>query len=85
VLNERIPSETRATTLSTVALLSRIPYVLTALIAGVMVEAGTFAWFNLAVALVIGIIVAGSFAYKKSRAINRPAILNAPTEGVQIH
>jgi MFS family permease len=68
VLNERIPSESRATTLSTVALLTRIPYVLTALIAGVMVEAGTFSWFNLAVALVIGLIVAGSFIYRPALA-----------------
>jgi MFS family permease len=68
VLNERIPSESRATTLSTVALLTRLPYVLTALIAGVMVEAGTFSWFNLAVGLVIGLIVAGSFIYRQALA-----------------
>jgi MFS family permease len=61
VVNEHTPSEYRATTLSTVALLTKIPYVLTAILAGAMVEAGTLGWFNLSVAAVIvGIVVISS-------------------------
>lgn len=71
VVNEHAASEYRATTLSTVALLARIPYVLTAVLAGVMVESGTFAWFNLTVALVIVIIVVASFIYQRSLASRR--------------
>jgi MFS family permease len=49
IINDAIPSEARATTLSTVAMLLRIPYVVCAIIAGSMAEAGTFGLFCLVV------------------------------------
>ncbi len=48
LINDRIPSQARATTLSTVALFTRLPYVITAIVAGSMAEQGTFGWFGLA-------------------------------------
>lgn len=66
LINDRIPSNTRATTLSAVALLTRIPYVLTAVIAGAMSEAGTFAIFSGAVALVVGLLIAFSLVRSRS-------------------
>jgi hypothetical protein len=50
LINHAIPSETRATTLSTLALLTKIPYVVTAVLAGAMAENGTFGLFSLGVA-----------------------------------
>lgn len=47
IINDRIPSQSRSTTLSTIALFVRLPYVVTAMIAGVMAESGTFGWFGL--------------------------------------
>ncbi len=45
LLNRAIPSQDRATTLSTVAVFVRIPYVLSAIVAGTMAENGQFALF----------------------------------------
>jgi Major Facilitator Superfamily len=72
IVNEHTPSEYRATTLSTVALLVRIPYVLTAIIAGKMVEDGTFAWFNLITATIIVLLVVASFAFRRGLASPAP-------------
>ncbi|MFP4323719.1 MAG: MFS transporter [Anaerolineales bacterium] len=64
VVNHRIPSEARSTTLSTVALLAQIPYAATAWAAGAMVESGTFWIFNLAVgALLVGTMLVSWLAY----------------------
>lgn len=57
IVNRAIPSADRATTLSTVAMLSKIPYALTAVIAGVMAEAGAFAAFSGMVALVLLLVL----------------------------
>lgn len=46
VVNEHVESQYRATTLSTVALVAKIPYIAAAIAAGRMVEAGTFWLFN---------------------------------------
>ncbi len=71
VLNENIPSETRATTLSTVSLFVRIPYVLTAPLAGVMAENGTFGIFC---GVVGGILLATAvgFAWQSRRQSPQP-------------
>lgn len=47
VINDSIPSETRATTLSTVALFVRLPYVLCGVIAGETQQSGSFWLFCL--------------------------------------
>jgi MFS family permease len=59
VVNDEIDSKYRTTTLSTVALLTKIPYVLLAIIAGSMAENGTFNVFNLGV----GVVVIGSVLF----------------------
>ncbi len=46
VVNERTPSEVRATTLSTMALIYKLPYVLVAALAGVMIERGQVGVFT---------------------------------------
>lgn len=59
VVNENTPSEIRATTLSTMALIYKLPYVLVAALAGVMIERGQVGIFTAvtgAVALVLLII-----------------------------
>jgi MFS family permease len=53
VINKRIESKHRATTLSTVALLTKMPYVLIAIMAGKMVENANLNYFNLSVAFVV--------------------------------
>lgn len=45
VINENTPSQIRATTLSTVALLTKLPYVLVAVVAGLMIDGGQLAAF----------------------------------------
>jgi len=57
VMNAAIPSTDRATTLSTVALLTKIPYALTAILAGVLAQNGQLWVFNVAVALGIGLLM----------------------------
>lgn len=53
VVNKEIPSKYRATTLSTVALITKVPYVALGVLAGRMAEAGTFAYFSLGTGIVI--------------------------------
>jgi len=66
VVNERIESKFRATTLSTVALVAKIPYIAAAIIAGRMVEAGTFWLFNLIVGgVVVGMLVSTLYLTQK--------------------
>ncbi len=59
IINKRIKSKYRATTLSTVALMTKIPYVLIAVAAGRMVENGTLTVFNLWAGI---LIVSAAFA-----------------------
>ncbi|GAB4516629.1 MAG: hypothetical protein OHK0046_22290 [Anaerolineae bacterium] len=60
VINREIPSKFRSTTLSTVALMTRLPYVVTAVIAGQMIEAGQLWLFNLALGLSIMAVVSST-------------------------
>ena len=58
IVNKRIDSKNRATTLSTVALLTKIPYVLVAVAAGKMIEEGKIGLFARSTGLVIfGVIL----------------------------
>ena len=63
VINDAIPSESRATTLSTVAMLLKIPYVVCAIIAGSMAEAGTFGMFCLVIG--VGLLIV-SLVYQRA-------------------
>lgn len=53
VVNREIPSKYRATTLSTVALITKLPYAVLAIVAGSMAQAGTSNLFNLGVGVTI--------------------------------
>ena len=53
MINKNIQSKYRATTLSTVTLMTKIPYVVVAILAGSMVEKGLFPVFNLGISIVI--------------------------------
>lgn len=65
VVNDEIESKYRATALSTVALLTKIPYTLLAILAGAMAENGTFHIFNFSIGLVIILsIIIGIFVTK---------------------
>lgn len=65
VVNKKIESKYRATTLSTVALVTKIPYVLIAVIAGKMVENSNLGKFNLYTAGVIFTVATISFLIVK--------------------
>lgn len=69
VVNKEISSKYRATTLSTVALFTKLPYVLVAIIAGRMVENGTLNRFSLAIAAVcaFAIVVSGLERFLQSK------------------
>jgi len=80
VVNREIPSEYRSTTLSTVALISKIPYIVTAMIAGGLAENGQFNLFYMGVIgflllMVISVIVA--YRTHRNRLI-RQAIVSTP-------
>lgn len=62
VINERTPSEIRATTLSTMALLYKLPYVLAAIIAGIMIERGQVGIFTAVIGLIAAALVALAWA-----------------------
>jgi len=53
IVNKKIESKDRATTLSTIALLTKLPYVLIVITVGKMVEAGTLGTFNLYTGIVV--------------------------------
>ncbi|OGM14110.1 hypothetical protein A3D84_03320 [Candidatus Woesebacteria bacterium RIFCSPHIGHO2_02_FULL_42_20] len=65
VINREIPSKYRATTLSTAAFITRLPYVLIAVVAGSSIQAGKLSIFNLWVAgaILLGIFLS-FFLYK---------------------
>lgn len=71
IVNNRIDSAARATTLSAVALLTKIPYVATAVLAGAMAEAGTFPTFSAGVAVFVGLICIWSLLAFSRRAARR--------------
>ncbi|MCU0513592.1 MAG: MFS transporter [Anaerolineae bacterium] len=74
IVNHRIASEDRATTLSTVALLTKLPYVLTAMIAGSMAQSGTLWLFNLVVAGIMLLAVVLTLAVVARRPRVGPAL-----------
>lgn len=59
IVNKEIPSQYRATTLSTISLITKIPYVLVAVVAGKAVEQGHLKTFNFYIGLIIliGILI----------------------------
>jgi len=63
IINKRIESKNRATTLSTIALMTKIPYVLVAVVAGKMVENNQLGTFNLLTAIVIISVTFVSLGY----------------------
>ena len=63
VVNRELPSKYRATALSTIALFTKIPYVLTAMIAGRMIDGGYLWLFNLIVGAIVAISVAWTLLY----------------------
>jgi len=72
VVNRELPSKYRATTLSTIAMVTKVPYILVAVIAGNLIQDGLIVQFNLAVggltlvvALIGGWLLKGSFFKKK--------------------
>jgi len=56
VVNKRIDSKYRSTTLSTLAFFTKLPYVVVAVVAGSLAESGNLGAFNLSVALSIGVV-----------------------------
>lgn len=50
IINEKTPSKYRATTISTVAMIIKTPYIIVAIVAGQLVEEGKFHYFTLTLA-----------------------------------
>lgn len=67
VVNKKISSKYRATTLSTVALMTKLPYVLVAVVVGGLIESGYLLQFNLGLSLVIVFVGVGSAVMLKVR------------------
>ncbi len=73
VINEHVPSRDRATTLSTVALITKIPYALTAVIAGHLAEIGKIGTFTSWIGVfLVGLTLTSVFL------MARPMPLSAP-------
>jgi MFS family permease len=82
VVNREIPSEYRSTTLSTVALISKIPYIITAMIAGGLAEAGQFNLFYMGViAFLLVMVVSATIAYRIHRKPSSAKRLQPRPEG----
>ncbi|NJL96071.1 MAG: hypothetical protein HC915_21235, partial [Anaerolineae bacterium] len=60
VVNHAIPSEARATTLSTVALMARLPYVVSAILAGALIQNGQLPLFNAVLGSLVLLVAFGS-------------------------
>ncbi len=65
IINKKIESQYRATTLSTVALFTKIPYVLLAVVAGKMIQDGKLGDFNLRIGLFTLIVALLSLTFIK--------------------
>lgn len=63
IINKEIPSKYRATTISTSVLLSRLPYVFVAIIAGEAAQNGQLGIFGLAIGVILISLVALNFLY----------------------
>ena len=69
VVNRELPSKYRATALSTIALFTKIPYVMAAMIAGRMIDGGYLCLFNLVIGCLVAVSVIWtlfSFSTKKN-------------------
>lgn len=55
IINEKIQSSNRSTILSTIAMLLKIPYILTAWISGYLIDQGYFSQLLFGIALIVGI------------------------------
>lgn len=75
IVNEHVQSDIRSTTLSTLALIVRLPYIVGAIIAGRMVEAGSFWLFNAAIAAIVLVLLVWTLAlaFRYRRQGNVPA------------
>lgn len=79
VVNERTPSEIRATTLSTVALLTKLPYVLVAIAAGLMIDAGQLGLFVMGMAAVSSLLLISAHVLRaKTPRISLPVAETLP-------
>lgn len=80
VVNREIPSEYRSTTLSTVALISKIPYIVTAMIAGGLAENGQFNLFYVGVIGFLLLMIASVMVayYTHRNRLIRQAISTTP-------
>lgn len=63
IINKHIPSKDRSTTLSTVSLFGKLPYVLTAVIAGDMAQRNQLGVFNLGVIIFLVLMLGLSLAF----------------------
>ena len=63
IINRHIPSKDRSTTLSTVSLFGKLPYVLTAVIAGDMAQRNQLGVFNLGVIIFLVLMIGLSLAF----------------------
>jgi MFS family permease len=71
VVNKRIDSKNRATTLSTIALLTKLPYVLVVITVGKMIENGALATFNIYTGVVVVAVALLSLLFFSRREIRR--------------
>lgn len=63
IINKDIESKYRATTLSTMAFIAKIPYVLLAVIAGNLIQQGNLRYFNLGIGLVLVVCIIFGLAF----------------------
>lgn len=71
LINSKIESKNRATTLSTVALLTKIPYVLIAVLAGKLIQEGNLSKFNFSTSLVVLALGLGTYLLIKLHKLRR--------------
>jgi MFS family permease len=63
VVNREIPSKFRATTLSTVSMITKIPYIIVAIVAGQMIQDGLLPTFNWAVTIFMIALMATNWVW----------------------
>jgi MFS family permease len=83
IINKHIPSKDRSTTLSTVSLFGKLPYVLTAVIAGDMAERNQLGVFNLGVIIFLVLMLGLSLAFL-FRSTGFISAASIPEEGTAI-
>lgn len=77
VVNKRIPSKYRATTLSTAALINRIPYVVIAITPGSLIEQGRLSTFNIGtgITILLGILLSYFISVLNNYRLTRTRII----------